>query len=149
MADYITIPWTSGTTEAAVSSIVTALATDGGAWVLDEDVRLFETVSAGVPYSHVIRAWFGSEMDRLREENAIHEDHGLSRGLMDDRLTALAGDNATAVIAVEAVTSPTTGRKGWRVTWRPALVTALKEDEIMCRLIDAAIVDLQAVLNRQ
>ena len=118
MADYITIPWTSGTTEAAVSSIVTALATDGGAWVLDEDVRLFETVSAGVPYSHVIRAWFGSEMDRLREENAIHG--AFARRLMDDRLTALAGDNATAVIAVEAVTSPTTGRKGWRVTWRPA-----------------------------
>jgi len=120
MADYITInawPWASAT------GIVAALATDGVAWVLDEEERLFETRMANfgpVPLSHVIRSWFQDEMGRLREENAIHEDHGPSRRLMDDGLAALIAANATARISVGPVTSPTTGRKGWRITWRPA-----------------------------
>ena len=120
MADYITInawPW------AAVSGIVAALAADGVAWVLDEEERLFETRMANfgpVPYSHVIRAWFQGEMDLLREENALQEDHGPRRGAVDDGLAALIAANATARISVGPVTSPTTGRKGWCITWRPA-----------------------------
>ena len=97
--------------------LVFALLYKGEAWILDDDEAL-----DGVLTIPRIRGIIDDELDADLFDLHLCDDDpdGIERRREEARLEVLLEDNGEAYITVQKVQSPWTGRKGWRITWRPA-----------------------------